>query len=500
MPILPPGLQGFVAAQQQARAGEEHNLRGALGILNAQAQMAQQRYMDELKPLEIAAKRQALDQAQQNMQLRSGLMGILNGGGQQGAPAPLAFGEGGMSLPGGGQANAITGQTAPPAGVLQPGSAPMSGVLAGVNPMAALMMLSGDSGMGKLGGAIQEANKPIVARENAPILERGPDGGFRVAFTPAPKLEPGQRYDFGTGSVSTAPGFVESLRDIEGGKAGAVAAGRAPFEIKERQIGGRPYTMSDAEYAMLTGPDQYKAVQVASRYGIPYNGGVVGGTQSTSAPQPTAPGNMVVLSPTAQPGATGMGRIPSANVLPLNPTASESAASTATAKERAEGGVKFEQSVLDAGRSASSNLTNLQIIAPNLDKLPTGPMYPMILTMENYLQQIGLSVDKRLGPAQATDALLKQMALKMRDPAGGGGMPGALSDADRDFLSKTIPGLASSPQGNKMLVQILSAIEQRKIEEAGIVNRMQSEGMSSNDIRSALQQYGRSRSIAKGLR
>jgi hypothetical protein len=50
-----------------------------------------------------------------------------------------------------------------------------------------------------------------------------------------------------------------------------------------------------------------------------------------------------------------------------------------------------------------------------------------------------------VAPAQAARSLTNQLALEMRNPAGGAGMPGALSDKDREFLMQSIPGLENDP-------------------------------------------------------
>lgn len=103
-----------------------------------------------------------------------------------------------------------------------------------VSPQAIALMLRGGP-MAEVGKAIQsaqgDANKPIAARENAPIVVPDGQGGFRVAFSPAPKLDQGMTYDFGNRSVSVAPGFIPSMTSIEGARTGAVEAAKAPYQL-----------------------------------------------------------------------------------------------------------------------------------------------------------------------------------------------------------------------------------------------------------------------------
>jgi len=68
------------------------------------------------------------------------------------------------------------------------------------------------------------------------------------------------------------------------------------------------------------------------------------------------------------------------------------------------------------------------------------------------------------GPAEVLNSIGKQFALQLRNPAGGEGMPGAMSDQDRNFLASMVPGLTNTPQGNAMMVRL--AIEMEKYKTA----------------------------------
>jgi hypothetical protein len=59
------------------------------------------------------------------------------------------------------------------------------------------------------------------------------------------------------------------------------------------------------------------------------------------------------------------------------------------------------------------------------------------------LTALGIADD--VAPAQAARALSNQLALELRNPAGGAGMPGALSDKDREFLIQSLPTLENDP-------------------------------------------------------
>jgi len=64
--------------------------------------------------------------------------------------------------------------------------------------------------------------------------------------------------------------------------------------------------------------------------------------------------------------------------------------------------------------------------------------------------------------AEAAQALANEMALELRNPAGGAGMPGAMSDKDREFLASMIPGLTNTADGRKNIVEFRRAMIQRE--------------------------------------
>lgn len=478
---LPPGLRGWVAADTIQNQRNAQNLQNLGGILAIQNQL-------ESKPLQNAMLQIQLQNAVMNNRLRQGLLGGIP---QQAATsAAPAFGAGGISLPGGGQANLNTGEVLP----AQP--APTSRNQFGIDNNVMGMLLSGDPGLMATGKAILEQQKPIVGREAAPVLSRQPDGSLKVEFY-APKTEPGMMLNFGPSGVTGAqqiPGYGQAIAGLEGTRAGAIEAAKAPYQppIETRGARNEPvFTPRPAYAAPFLNQAPAAAPQPSMQ--IP---------PAVQAQRDRGARNIAAnLTPSGQAPA-----IPTPNVVQgstVGPAPADVQADIKTAEGRAEGGVKFENDVLDNGRKARSSLTNLKIIAPNLDRLPTGPLYPTLVNAGSYFKQFGIDVgqlSKDLGPAQATTAILNQLALKLRNPAGGEGMPGALSDRDREFLVASIPGLDKSPAGNRELLRIMMSIEQRKIDEAQIVSGMQRDRKSSNEIRDALNQFANSRPLFTGTR
>jgi hypothetical protein len=65
---------------------------------------------------------------------------------------------------------------------------------------------------------------------------------------------------------------------------------------------------------------------------------------------------------------------------------------------------------------------------------------------------------------QAFKALSNQFALSIRNPKAGEGLPGNLSDKDLAFLKQSAPGLDNSPEGNRKIIDFMTAIEKRNME------------------------------------
>jgi hypothetical protein len=119
-----------------------------------------------------------------------------------------------------------------------------------------------------------------------------------------------------------------------------------------------------------------------------------------------------------------------------------------------------------AGNSARAKIGRLDAIGALLDGIDTGGLTPTGVAIANYAESLGITLDKNLGPKQGADALSKEMALQMRNPSGGAGMPGALSDQDRNYLTAMQPGIEKSPEGRKQIIAVQKAIAQRDMDVA----------------------------------
>ena len=106
-----------------------------------------------------------------------------------------------------------------------------------------------------------------------------------------------------------------------------------------------------------------------------------------------------------------------------------------------------------SGMEAQSKIDRFTRLSSLLEGVDTGKLTPLGTNIAAYAKSLGIDIDPNLGNKQAAEALTNEMALTLRNPSGGAGMPGALSDKDREFLVKMVPGIEKDPKGRKLVVE-----------------------------------------------
>jgi hypothetical protein len=149
--------------------------------------------------------------------------------------------------------------------------------------------------------------------------------------------------------------------------------------------------------------------------------------------------------------------------------------------------------ILADGRSAKQNKVMFQDINNLLEGAYTGAGGELYQSFAKGAKTLGFNLDK-VGEKEAAKALMGQIALKLRKD-----MPGAMSDADRNFLVKEAnPSLSTTPEGRKKLYELYVKIENWK---EGLANKVQegyNRGASSNQISTIIQDYANQNSISAG--
>ncbi len=113
------------------------------------------------------------------------------------------------------------------------------------------------------------------------------------------------------------------------------------------------------------------------------------------------------------------------------------------------------------------------------------------------LRQLGASMGidtdpEKLAGGELIRSIQNRMALLMRSPNGGMGMPGALSDRDIKFLKDAQIGLDRSPEGNRQMLEAYRSMEQRKIEISQLADQyVEEHGKLDAGFNKAVREYAK---------
>lgn len=152
----------------------------------------------------------------------------------------------------------------------------------------------------------------------------------------------------------------------------------------------------------------------------------------------------------------------------------------------------IDQSIKEHGElqnnalQARTGIAQTQRLGSLLDQINTGKFTSTTQEVLKTAKGLGfdlqaLGITDKTGVAEAADALSKQLALSLRNPSQGAGMPGAMSDADRNFLAKMVPTLETQPEGRKLMAEYATKMYQRSIDVAKIANDWMRSGKIKTD-------------------
>lgn len=139
----------------------------------------------------------------------------------------------------------------------------------------------------------------------------------------------------------------------------------------------------------------------------------------------------------------------------------ESEYEKAMGKQFADANMEIIKSAGSArGKIATLDRLNTLLKDPSIY---TGAGGQGVLELKRLGKAIGIDVGD-VGPAEAAKSISNQFALELRNPSGGAGMPGAMSDKDREFLQSMVPGLGQNPQGNALIIDYMKRVAQRSVD------------------------------------
>jgi hypothetical protein len=186
---------------------------------------------------------------------------------------------------------------------------------------------------------------------------------------------------------------------------------------------------------------------------------------------PTTKRNIMDLTPEEQVALAASGKTGKTIVETIN-KAKENAPNKAWLDASSKTFSKVYEGARSAAVKSKDTLDNVDILLGALDKgLYTGTGGEFAQEARRFAASLGFGEFKDTASAgEVFDSIAKGMALEKRDPATGAGMPGALSDADREYLKSMVPNLGKTVEGNRLLLQMIGRMAQRKIEYYDLMN------------------------------
>jgi hypothetical protein len=125
--------------------------------------------------------------------------------------------------------------------------------------------------------------------------------------------------------------------------------------------------------------------------------------------------------------------------------------------------------MIDAGKQAQSKIANYDRMNQLLDGVETGKFKGTTTDLKAAAKSMGidleaLGIKDDVAPVQAAQAMTNEMALQLRNPSSGGGMPGALSNSDRDFLASMTPGVEKTKEGRALMTETAKKLAKRDMQ------------------------------------
>ncbi len=324
------------------------------------------------------------------------------------------------------------------------------------------------------GGALMGQNGNIIG-----VRPKIGEGLMATGYGPKGELQ----------GVERIPGFSEAMAGIKGAEED-VKASRDMVTVNTPQ---GPKMMTRAQAVQMAQGPQSATQQVNQ----PGQG--VGGLMPVNVPEQDM-GAWKAVASGQVPAAFGKGgpmpqqKTQAGGGIPLQDPAAQK-----TDTLIGEGLGKRYNEIQDAGFTANQKINKFSRLGGLLENLNTGKLAPAGYELSAYAKSLGMPVGENLDNAQAAKAVANEIALELRNPSGGAGMPGAMSDADREYLRSMVSGLDKTPGGNKLLVEGMTKLAERDRDIARIAREYKKKtGKFDDGFYDELQAFSEKNPLFKG--
>lgn len=178
--------------------------------------------------------------------------------------------------------------------------------------------------------------------------------------------------------------------------------------------------------------------------------------------------------------------------------AATQAASAAQEKEISENYGKIYNQWQNNAMQNPAKMAKLQKIGSLLGDFEGGKLSQTGMDLASAANSLGLKIDPKLPNKQAAEALSSEVALELRSTGAGAGMPGAMSDQDRNFLKGMTPNLAQTAEGRKIIIDSRVKVMEREIQVAKMARQYkQKHGTVGEDFFNQLSEWSNRNHIFK---
>jgi len=124
------------------------------------------------------------------------------------------------------------------------------------------------------------------------------------------------------------------------------------------------------------------------------------------------------------------------------------------------------EDVQKQGKAAINVVSDLNTMSAALDKgISTGRGAETILQAKSFLSFLGLDTEKT-SEEELFAAISNRLALQLRNPESGYGLPGSTSNQDLSFLRASVPSLRQTVEGNKLLIKVFKRQAENQVKAA----------------------------------
>lgn len=459
MANLPPGLAGWVLADQQRGQKEAQQI----GMLGAFAQLQNHALQQQLLPLKMKQLQAQVAEAEtmggilRQYMGAQGPLGALTAGAAVGDVGPTVTNQARIGNTGGGGS---------------PMQLPDQVKLALLHPRLAA-----------LGKVQAEAFKPTDKMRE--LVARGVQPG-----SPQWNAELGTHFNQGgawqidpQGNTRLAGGYAQGTGDVERAQQQA----RAAFDlvtVPPTSPGAHPRQVTREQRVQEVTPIQATAPtpEAGRQAALDAMRANPGRGVSVTVPNTAIPTSAIV------PGAAGMTPNQETRV----------AADKAFETEAAQGSAKSATALTDNALKAENNIATIDALRVAAQEVraaggKTGAFQPMVQRATEIAQGMGidpatLGLPKDAGPYQVLEALTNKMALGLIGVPGG--MPANLfSEADRKFVQSSVAQRTDTEQGFNAKLDMFEKLYKRGIEQEQSWLRAKEEGKSFNQWRMEWSRY-----------